>query len=96
MPAGRRRAAAQSATIRLGVLNDQSGTYRDDTGPLSAACVRQAVEEFARQRPDIKVEVLSADGQTVEMRDADDEVFRAAEELGIDLSHAEPSSVEEV
>ena len=32
----------------------------------------------------------------IEMRDAEDEVYRAAEELGIDLSHAEPSSVEEV
>ncbi|MEV4902783.1 DNA-directed RNA polymerase subunit beta [Citricoccus sp. NPDC055426] len=44
----------------------------------------------------LNVEVLSADGTTIEMRDSDDEVFRAAEELGIDLSHAEPSSVEEV
>jgi len=44
----------------------------------------------------LNVEVLSADGQTIEMRDSDDESFRAAEELGIDLSHAEPSSVEEV
>jgi len=30
------------------------------------------------------------------MRETDDEVFRAAEELGIDLSRREPSSVEEV
>ncbi|CAM3700312.1 DNA-directed RNA polymerase subunit beta [Micrococcus flavus] len=44
----------------------------------------------------LNVEVLSADGQTIEMRDAEDESYRAAEELGIDLSHAEPSSVEEV
>ena len=44
----------------------------------------------------LNVEVLSADGQAIEMRDAEDEVYRAAEELGIDLSHAEPSSVEEV
>ncbi|MCB4208302.1 DNA-directed RNA polymerase subunit beta [Arthrobacter sp. UM1] len=44
----------------------------------------------------LNVEVLSADGTAVEMRDSDDEVFRAAEELGIDLSHNEPSSVEEV
>jgi DNA-directed RNA polymerase subunit beta len=44
----------------------------------------------------LNVEVLSADGNTIEMRDSDDEVFRAAEELGIDLSHSEPSSVEEV
>ncbi|MCD1146475.1 DNA-directed RNA polymerase subunit beta [Kocuria sp. LUK] len=44
----------------------------------------------------LNVEVLSADGNTIEMRDSDDEVFRAAEELGIDLSRSEPSSVEEV
>ncbi|WP_299037079.1 DNA-directed RNA polymerase subunit beta [uncultured Pseudokineococcus sp.] len=44
----------------------------------------------------LNVEVLSADGTMIEMRDSDDDVFRAAEELGIDLSRREPSSVEEV
>ena len=44
----------------------------------------------------LNVEVLSGDGQAIEMRDTDDEVFRAAEELGIDLSRREPSSVEDV
>ncbi|MCW2610037.1 MAG: rpoB, partial [Cryptosporangiaceae bacterium] len=44
----------------------------------------------------LNVEVLSSDGVSIEMRDSDDEVFRAAEELGIDLSRREPSSVEEV
>ena len=44
----------------------------------------------------LNVEVLSTEGNTIEMRDSDEEVFRAAEELGIDLSRAEPSSVEEV
>ena len=44
----------------------------------------------------LNVEVLSGDGIAIEMRDSDDEVFRAAEELGIDLSRREPSSVEEV
>ena len=44
----------------------------------------------------LNVEVLSSDGVQIEMRDSDDEVFRAAEELGIDLSRREPSSVEEV
>ncbi|GIL26739.1 DNA-directed RNA polymerase subunit beta [Actinocatenispora comari] len=44
----------------------------------------------------LNVEVLSSDGSTLEMKDSDDEVFRAAEELGIDLSRHEPSSVEEV
>src|SRR3954469_18075832 len=44
----------------------------------------------------LNVEVLSSDGMSLEMRETDDEVFRAAEELGIDLSRREPSSVEEV
>jgi DNA-directed RNA polymerase subunit beta len=44
----------------------------------------------------LNVEVLSGDGQTIEMRDTEDDVYRAAEELGIDLSRREPSSVEEV
>jgi DNA-directed RNA polymerase subunit beta len=44
----------------------------------------------------LNVEVLSSDGTQIEMRDTDEDVFRAAEELGIDLSRREPSSVEEV
>ena len=34
----------------------------------------------------LNVEVLSADGVSIDMKENDDEVFRAAEELGIDLS----------
>ncbi len=44
----------------------------------------------------LNVEVLSGDGVTIEMRDTEDDVYRAAEDLGIDLSRREPSSVEEV
>jgi DNA-directed RNA polymerase subunit beta len=44
----------------------------------------------------LNVEVLSSDGTALEMRDTEEDVFRAAEELGIDLSRREPSSVEEV
>ncbi|MEE2042576.1 DNA-directed RNA polymerase subunit beta, partial [Nocardiopsis tropica] len=44
----------------------------------------------------LNVEVLSSDGMSIEMRDSDEDVFRAAEELGIDLGRREPSSVEEV
>jgi branched-chain amino acid transport system substrate-binding protein len=52
---------AQGQTIRLGVMNDQSGPYRDDGGPTSAICVRQAVQEFGDKG--FKVEVLIADHQ---------------------------------
>ncbi|WP_344309668.1 DNA-directed RNA polymerase subunit beta [Brevibacterium samyangense] len=44
----------------------------------------------------LDIEVLSSDGMEVEMRDSDDEVFRAAEELGINLSRHEANTVEEV
>jgi DNA-directed RNA polymerase subunit beta len=44
----------------------------------------------------LNVEVLSSEGVAIEMRDNDEEIFRAAEELGINLSRVEPSSVEEV
>lgn len=42
----------------------------------------------------LNVEVLSADGSVIQMTESDDEVFRAAEELGIDLSHDEPASAD--
>lgn len=44
----------------------------------------------------LNVEVLSSDGTQIDLRESDTEVFRAAEELGIDLSRREPSSVDEV
>ena len=47
-------------------------------------------------KPNQTIKVLSGDGSTIEMRDTEDDVYRAAEELGIDLSRREPSSVEEV
>ena len=55
------RARAQGAHIKIGVLNDMSGPYRDTGGPLSVACTRQAVKEFGSQG--FAVEVVSADHQ---------------------------------
>jgi len=56
-----RPARAQSNTIKIGVLTDQSGVYRDISGPTSVACVRQAVEEFGSKG--FGVTVLSGDHQ---------------------------------
>jgi branched-chain amino acid transport system substrate-binding protein len=56
-----RGSARAAPLIRLGVLTDLSGTYRDNTGPTSVACARQATEEFN----------AAAHGFTVEMRSAD-------------------------
>ncbi|WP_167048038.1 DNA-directed RNA polymerase subunit beta [Salinibacterium sp. ZJ454] len=45
----------------------------------------------------LNVEVLSADGTEVSLKDTDDEVFRAAEELGINISSRfESSSVDDI
>ncbi len=42
----------------------------------------------------LNVEVLSAEGKEIEMRETDEDVFRAAEELGIDLSRREPAGAD--
>ena len=55
------RARAQGAALKIGVLNDQSGVYRDISGPTSTACVKQAIEDFGAQG--LTVEVVSGDHQ---------------------------------
>ena len=42
----------------------------------------------------LNVPVVSADGSQIELRDSDEDYFRAAEELGIDLSRREPAGAE--
>ena len=54
---------AQTPTIRIGVLNDQSGPYRDDGGPTGVICTKQALEDFGISGKGWNVEVLSADHQ---------------------------------
>ena len=44
----------------------------------------------------LNVEVLSTDGKTIEMSDSEEEGFRAAEDMGVSLTHEEPSSVDEL
>jgi branched-chain amino acid transport system substrate-binding protein len=56
------RAWAQTKpVIKIGVMNDQSGPYRDVNGPTGVICTQQAVQEFGDQG--FAVEVLSADHQ---------------------------------
>jgi branched-chain amino acid transport system substrate-binding protein len=56
------RSRAQSRpVIRIGVVNGQSGPYRDVNGPTSIARARQTIQEFSAGSFD--VEVLTADHQ---------------------------------
>ncbi len=48
--------------LRIGVLNDQSGIYRDNGGPLSVICAKQAIKEFAGKLG-VQAEILVADHQ---------------------------------
>ncbi|WP_149535434.1 ABC transporter substrate-binding protein [Siccirubricoccus phaeus] len=57
----RRRARAQAQTIRIGVMNDMSGPYRDGSGPGSVVLTQQAVQDFGSRG--FNVEVLQADHQ---------------------------------
>ena len=56
------RARAQGTPLKIGVLTDLSGVYRDIAGPTSIVCVQQAVQDFAAAQG-MNVEVVSADHQ---------------------------------
>jgi branched-chain amino acid transport system substrate-binding protein len=58
LPAAR---AQGSQTIRIGVMNDMSGPYRDSAGPGSVVLTQQAVQDFGSRG--FTVEVLQADHQ---------------------------------
>lgn len=62
-PIARARAQGSAKPIKIGVITDMSGVYRDVSGPTTVACVEQAIAEFKNSNPDIKVELLVADHQ---------------------------------
>src|SRR5438445_9296323 len=55
------RARGQQPVLKIGVLGDQSSLYRDLSGPVSVACVQQAVKEMGAQG--LRAEVVVGDHQ---------------------------------
>lgn len=49
--------------VKIGVMNDQSGTYADLAGPGSVVAARMAVEDFGAAKKGMKVEIVVADHQ---------------------------------
>src|SRR6059036_3487414 len=47
--------------VKIGVMNDQSGTYADISGPGSTTAARLAVEDFGAAKKGLKVEIVVAD-----------------------------------
>jgi branched-chain amino acid transport system substrate-binding protein len=56
-------AQISDGVIKIGVLNDQSGTYADLAGPGSVLAARMAIEDFGAAKKGMKVEVVVADHQ---------------------------------
>jgi branched-chain amino acid transport system substrate-binding protein len=56
-------AYAQGTDIKIGVLNDRSGTYADLSGEGSAVAARMAAEDFGAAAKGLNVEVVAADHQ---------------------------------
>ena len=64
-PSGRwpRSLRSPTGSIKIGVLNDQSGLYADLAGQGSVVAARMAVEDFGADKKGMKVEIVSADHQ---------------------------------
>jgi branched-chain amino acid transport system substrate-binding protein len=58
-----RRARAEKATLKIGVLTDLSGPYKDVAGPGAVEAARLAVEDSGLKARGIDVEVLTGDHQ---------------------------------
>ena len=57
------RAQARDSTVRIAVLADFSGPYRDTSGPTAFACAQQAVADLDLAARGIAVELIQGDHQ---------------------------------
>ncbi|MFN3656636.1 MAG: ABC transporter substrate-binding protein [Pseudolabrys sp.] len=60
---GTAQAQMSDGVIKIGVMNDMSGTYADLTGPGSVVAAQMAVEDFGAAAKGLKVEIVGADHQ---------------------------------
>src|SRR5690348_18318892 len=63
LAAGDAAAEVSVNVVKIGVLNDQTGPYADQTGPGAVVAARMAVEDFGEVAPGVRVEVVAADHQ---------------------------------
>ena len=63
LAAGGAHAQMSDGVVKIGVMNDQSGTYADLAGPGSVVAARMAVEDFGAAKKGMKVEIVVADHQ---------------------------------
>jgi branched-chain amino acid transport system substrate-binding protein len=56
-------ANAQQVNVKIGVMSDMSSLYADIGGPGSVAAAKLAIADFAKDHPNVKVEMISGDHQ---------------------------------
>src|SRR6476660_1254644 len=56
-------AYAQQVSVKVGVLSDMSSLYSDIGGAGSVAAAKLAIADFAKDNPNVKVELISGDHQ---------------------------------
>lgn len=57
------RAEIPNHTVKIGILNDQSGPFADQSGKGSVAAAELAVDDFKKEAGALKVEILYGDHQ---------------------------------
>ena len=57
------QAAIPNDTVKVGILNDQSGPFADQSGKGSVAAAELAVDDFKQEAGPLKVEILYGDHQ---------------------------------
>jgi branched-chain amino acid transport system substrate-binding protein len=60
---GTAQAQIPNATLKVGVLTDMSGPFADQAGRGSVIAAQMAAEDYAKEDPSTKVEIVSADHQ---------------------------------
>jgi len=63
LAAGAAHAQISGNVVKIGVMNDQSGTYADLSGPGSTLAAKMAVEDFKAKEKGLAVEIVFADHQ---------------------------------
>ena len=58
-----RAAGISDGVVKIGVVNDATGPLSDSNGQGSVVAARMAIDDFRKQNPNIKVELLFADHQ---------------------------------
>src|SRR2546421_4514208 len=57
-------ATAQDGAVKIGVLDDMTGPYADNTGPGDVQAVRMAIADFGGSVLGKPIEIISADMQS--------------------------------